>query len=45
MFAGLGIPTYAIREIARVKSNVKEMNQVAVEILSYYVPFSLWDIL
>ena len=33
MFAGLGIPTYAIREIARVKSNVKEMNQVAVEIL------------
>ena len=33
MFAGLGIPTYAIREIARVKTDVKVMNQVAVEIL------------
>ena len=33
MFAGLGIPTYAIREVAKVKSDVKVMNQVAVEIL------------
>lgn len=41
MFAGLGIPTYAIREIARVKSNVKEMNQVAVEILLLHTFYSV----
>lgn len=41
MFAGLGIPTYAIREIARVKSNVKVMNQVAVEILLLHIFLTL----
>lgn len=41
MFAGLGIPTYAIREIARVKANVKVMNQVAVEILLLHIFLTL----
>lgn len=33
LFTSLGIPIYAIREIARVRDNSEEMNRTAVEIL------------
>lgn len=33
LFTCLGIPTYAIREIARVRNNIPEMNQTATEII------------
>ena len=36
-FATLGIPTYAIREAARVRSNKKELTQLATELFSINV--------
>lgn len=33
LFTSLGIPMYAIREIARVRDDIKKMNQIVVEIL------------
>jgi len=33
LFTCLGIPMYAIREVARVRDNIKEANRVTVEIL------------
>lgn len=34
LFTNLGIPTYAIREIARVRDNQKELSKTATEILT-----------
>ena len=36
-FASLGIPTYAVREAARVRSNKKELTQLATELFSINV--------
>lgn len=37
LFTCLGIPTYAIREIARVRNDIVAMNRTAVEILSLHL--------
>ena len=33
LFTCLGIPMYAVREIARVRNDIVEMNKTAIEIL------------
>lgn len=37
MFASLGIPMYAIREIARIRGNEKERNKTTIEILLLFL--------
>ena len=41
MFAALGIPLYAVKEIAKVRDNVELRNQTAREILFLYLSLTL----
>ena len=41
LFAGIGIPLYAVREIARVRDNAAEQAKTAVEILSLHLLLAL----
>lgn len=41
MFAGLGIPLYAIREVARVRNDKRLLNQTTVEILTLHSVLTL----
>lgn len=41
LFTCLGIPTYAIREIARVRNNTMQMNKIATEILLLHAVLTL----
>ncbi len=40
MFVGLGIPLYAIREIARIRSDKQKINQVTAEIFTLHLGLS-----
>ena len=37
LLVGMGIPTYGIREIARVRDNKEELTRVTIELLSLSV--------
>ena len=37
LFTCLGIPMYAVREIARVRNDIVEMNKTAIEILLFHL--------
>ena len=41
LFSALGIPLYAVKEIARVRDNIEDRNKTAVEILCLYTLLSL----
>lgn len=41
LFSAIGIPLYAIREIARLKNNVAERNKATIEIITLHLLLSL----